>query len=45
VDTLVVAFFLIEMLIKILAMGFLDCPGSYVQNKWNTFDVFINVGE
>jgi len=45
VDTFVVAFFVIEMLIKVLAMGGYGHPGSYLDNHWNKFELLINAGE
>ncbi|TNN69481.1 Voltage-dependent T-type calcium channel subunit alpha-1H [Liparis tanakae] len=44
-DTFVVAFFVIKMLIKMFAMGVYGHPESYLGNHWNKFELFINAAE
>ncbi|XRA99340.1 voltage-dependent calcium channel T type alpha-1H [Pycnococcus provasolii] len=40
-DTFFTIVFLIEMAVKILAMGFILHPGSYLRNGWNQLDFVI----
>uniref|UniRef100_A0A4W6BUJ1 Calcium voltage-gated channel subunit alpha1 H n=1 Tax=Lates calcarifer TaxID=8187 RepID=A0A4W6BUJ1_LATCA len=44
-DVFIFAFFSMEMLIKMLALGVYDYEGSYLSNNWNKFDVLIISGE
>ncbi|XP_034394969.1 voltage-dependent T-type calcium channel subunit alpha-1I-like [Cyclopterus lumpus] len=44
VDSLVVAFFVLEMLVKMLAKGCFGYQGSYLGNRWHRLDLFINCG-
>ncbi|XP_070765049.1 voltage-dependent T-type calcium channel subunit alpha-1I-like [Enoplosus armatus] len=44
-DAVFFAFFMVEMLIKMVALGVFGYKGSYLSNNWNKFEVFINSGE
>ena len=39
-ETIIYAFFVFEMFVKILAMGFC-CPSGYLKCSWNRLDFFI----
>ncbi|XP_054469040.1 LOW QUALITY PROTEIN: voltage-dependent T-type calcium channel subunit alpha-1I-like [Anoplopoma fimbria] len=42
VDSFVLVYFVLEMLIKMLAKGGYGYEGSYLSNPWNKLDLFIN---
>ncbi|KAL6108518.1 cacna1g [Pungitius sinensis] len=44
-DSIVVVFFVSEMLSKMFAMGLYGYKGSYLSNPWNRLDLLINLGE
>ncbi|CAK6982855.1 voltage-dependent T-type calcium channel subunit alpha-1H-like, partial [Scomber scombrus] len=44
-DAFFFAFFLMEMVIKAVALGVYGHQGSYLSNSWNKFDFFIISGE
>lgn len=42
IDVATTSIFVAEMLIKVIAKGFLFCgPGSYIRDKWNVIDFLI----
>ncbi|KAG8013467.1 Voltage-dependent T-type calcium channel subunit alpha-1H [Nibea albiflora] len=41
-ESLTFGFFMVEMLVKMVALGVFGCQGSYLSNNWNKFDAFIN---
>lgn len=44
-ECFIFGYFVMEMLIKMVALGVFGYKGSYLSNHWNTLDVFINSGE
>ncbi|XP_042345439.1 voltage-dependent T-type calcium channel subunit alpha-1H-like [Plectropomus leopardus] len=44
-ETFIFAFFVLEMLIKMVALGVFGYNGSYLSNNWYKLDFFINFGE
>ncbi|KAF3838173.1 hypothetical protein F7725_009941, partial [Dissostichus mawsoni] len=44
-DVFVFAFFLVEMTVKMVAFGVYGYKNSYLRNKWNKLDFFINIAE
>ncbi|KAM8908795.1 voltage-dependent T-type calcium channel subunit alpha-1I-like isoform 2-T2 [Spinachia spinachia] len=44
-DSIVVVFFVAEMLGKMFAMGLYGHKESYLRNRWNRLDLLINLGE
>ncbi|KAJ4945658.1 hypothetical protein JOQ06_023339 [Pogonophryne albipinna] len=44
-DFFVFAFFLVEMTVKMVAFGVYGYTNSYLRNKWNKLDFFINIAE
>ncbi|XP_050926692.1 LOW QUALITY PROTEIN: voltage-dependent T-type calcium channel subunit alpha-1I-like [Lates calcarifer] len=44
-DGFIFAYFTLEMVIRMVALGVFGCKGSYFSNNWNKFDVFIIFGE
>ncbi|XP_027195936.2 ca[2+]-channel protein alpha[[1]] subunit T isoform X1 [Dermatophagoides pteronyssinus] len=42
-DDIIFGFFAIEMVIKMLAMGIMNAPNSYLSDTWNRLDFFIVV--
>ncbi|XP_034737220.1 voltage-dependent T-type calcium channel subunit alpha-1I-like isoform X1 [Etheostoma cragini] len=44
-DFLMFLYFIVEMLIKIVALGVLGYKGSYLSNHWYKLDFFINFGK
>ena len=40
-DTILSIIFIIEAIIKIIVMGFVIHPNSYLRNKWNQLDFFV----
>lgn len=44
-ESCIFIFFVLEMLIKMIALGMFGFKGSYLSNNWNKFDVFIISGE
>ncbi|XP_044038176.1 voltage-dependent T-type calcium channel subunit alpha-1H-like isoform X2 [Siniperca chuatsi] len=44
-EAFIIAFFMVEMLIKMVALGIFGCKGSYLSSNWNKFDFLINLGK
>ncbi|XP_031173991.2 voltage-dependent T-type calcium channel subunit alpha-1H-like [Sander lucioperca] len=45
VDALIFVYFVVEMLIKMMALGVFGYKGSYFSNNWYKLDFIINCGE
>ena len=41
IDTYFLVVFVVEMLMKVIAFGFIRAQDSYMRNSWNVFDFFI----
>lgn len=44
-DDFFFAFFMVEMLINMVALGVFGHERSYLSNNWNKFDFFINLAK
>ncbi|XP_031167426.2 voltage-dependent T-type calcium channel subunit alpha-1H-like [Sander lucioperca] len=45
VDALIFVYFIVEMLIKMMALGVFGYRGSYFSNNWYKLDIIINCGQ